>query len=121
MNIISWNVRGAARRPILLYIVQDLVRDHNITILLITGLYRLFAASDITCGNGYTGGVWIFWDPACLTLTRVEAMNKRLSESTSTKILLGGSFSLLCFSSVAKQEGTLAVPYSFSLLLLKLR
>lgn len=70
MKILSWNVRGAARKLILPFI-RDLVCLHDIQVLImietkvtaerasriLAGIGTLFAANELSFGNGFSGGI----------------------------------------------------------------
>lgn len=88
----SWNVRGAGRKPILPYI-RDMVSIHDMAILvlleskiceprasgIISKLSQLYQANQLKFGNGYSGDIWVFWDPARVALSLLDDSHQHMT------------------------------------------
>lgn len=94
MKILSWNVRGASRRPLGAYI-KDPAAEHNMQILImletkttahnangiLSLLHNLYPSSELRFANGASGGFWVFWDSNRISLTPLHSMDQHLSFS----------------------------------------
>lgn len=97
-------------KPQVLVLLETRLREENAT-KHIKKLNHMFAKHELTYGNGFSGGIWVFWNPHQIGLTVLCKSDQQISFTINNIIrgqLKTAIFSSVCLSELGKEETFMA-------------